>query len=315
MLDDLVAVIETLKDRIQRHRDVLQANETRTRMALIDPLLTALGWDVADPGLVTPEYDVEGKRADYALLNSQGAPVVFLEAKRLGEQLSNHREQPLGYAIRRGMIYLALSNGDEWEVYDNSQYDKPLEQRDILKLSITSAPSAEAALKFLLLWRPSASYGELVQAAKPIVPPVVVQRREVDQPPPPPPPDPPGAEWVSLADFEGENIAKPRPVVRFPNGEERPITTWRAFLRAVAEWLVSANALTRSSCPIVSGGGRYIVHSEAVHSNGVRFRTAHTLSNGLFLETHLSRGDTVKWSRSLLESLGKDPSTVHLKTG
>ena len=61
-LDDLVSVIEAIKQRIREHGDTLRQNETRTRMALIDPLLTALGWDVADPGLVTPEYDVSGRR-------------------------------------------------------------------------------------------------------------------------------------------------------------------------------------------------------------------------------------------------------------
>ena len=60
MLDDLVAVIETLKARIEQHRADLQSNEIRTRTALIDPLLAVLGWDVSDPGLVTPEYDVSG---------------------------------------------------------------------------------------------------------------------------------------------------------------------------------------------------------------------------------------------------------------
>ena len=65
-LDDLVSVIETLKERVQTHRQDLQANETRTRMALIDPLLQALGWDTTDPALVLPEYEVSGSRADYA---------------------------------------------------------------------------------------------------------------------------------------------------------------------------------------------------------------------------------------------------------
>ena len=55
MLDELVDVIETLKARIDVHRDTLQANETRTRVALIDPLLCALGWNTADPSLVTVE--------------------------------------------------------------------------------------------------------------------------------------------------------------------------------------------------------------------------------------------------------------------
>ena len=39
MLDDLVSVIETLQLRIHDHAAMLRENETRTRMALIDPLL------------------------------------------------------------------------------------------------------------------------------------------------------------------------------------------------------------------------------------------------------------------------------------
>ena len=49
MLDDLVSVIETLQQRIREHGATLRENETRTRMALINPLLTALSWDVSDP--------------------------------------------------------------------------------------------------------------------------------------------------------------------------------------------------------------------------------------------------------------------------
>ena len=72
LLDDLVIVIETLKERIVSHGSALQENEIRTRVALIDPLLTVLGWDVANPGIVLPEYRVgsgaNAGRADYALL-------------------------------------------------------------------------------------------------------------------------------------------------------------------------------------------------------------------------------------------------------
>ena len=99
LLDPLISVIEKLQQRIRDHGDALRQNEYRTRIALIDPLLQALGWDVSDPTVVMPEYDVNGKRADYALLNV-GQVVVFLEAKRLEENLSSHRSsdrwQPLG---------------------------------------------------------------------------------------------------------------------------------------------------------------------------------------------------------------------------
>ena len=64
-LDDLVQVIETIQRRITSYGPTF--NETQTRVALIDPLLTALGWDVADPALVTPEYRTDVGWADYAL--------------------------------------------------------------------------------------------------------------------------------------------------------------------------------------------------------------------------------------------------------
>ena len=55
MLDDLVTAIQTVQQRIREHGNTLSQNEYRTRIALIDPILNALGWDVSDPVLVTPE--------------------------------------------------------------------------------------------------------------------------------------------------------------------------------------------------------------------------------------------------------------------
>ena len=166
-LDDLVHVIETLQQRIKDHGDSLRQNETRTRMALIDPLLQALGWDVADPSAVLPEYDVSGKRADYALLSGNSV-VVFLEAKRLDEPLSNHRSQIVAYASELGIKFPALTNGNEWEVYDNSKL-VPIEQRRILNLSINGTPAHQCALQLLLLWRPNLASGQPVQAKEPIL--------------------------------------------------------------------------------------------------------------------------------------------------
>ena len=68
-LDELASCIERLKTRMQSHRTILEENETRTRAALIDPLLGALGWDVSDPAVVMAEYKVGNKSADYAIAN------------------------------------------------------------------------------------------------------------------------------------------------------------------------------------------------------------------------------------------------------
>lgn len=48
-LESLHSLVDTLKERIVEHGDVLKGNEWLTRYSLIDPLLRELGWDTADP--------------------------------------------------------------------------------------------------------------------------------------------------------------------------------------------------------------------------------------------------------------------------
>ena len=67
LLKPLVDAIETVKRRITEHGTSLRENEIRTRAALIDPILKALGWDVSDPDLVMPESPMGSGRVDYAL--------------------------------------------------------------------------------------------------------------------------------------------------------------------------------------------------------------------------------------------------------
>ena len=55
-LEQLVQVIERLRERIQRHRALLTQNEALTRYVLVDPLLRALGVTV-DPDTGVPAHD------------------------------------------------------------------------------------------------------------------------------------------------------------------------------------------------------------------------------------------------------------------
>ena len=57
-LDELDQAVRTLAGRIKQHERTLQGNEQATRYALIDPLLVALGWNLADPGEVIAEYQL-----------------------------------------------------------------------------------------------------------------------------------------------------------------------------------------------------------------------------------------------------------------
>ncbi len=163
MLDSLVNIINTLKERIRAHRGELEENETRTRMALIDPLLTVLGWDTSDPGYVKPEYPVTGGKADYGLRNAGPTPAAFIEAKKLGEPLESHREQMTRYSNMAGVKYAGLTNGDRWELYEVFS-PTSLDERRILDLSILNDPPHQSALKLLLLWRPNLESGAPIPA-------------------------------------------------------------------------------------------------------------------------------------------------------
>ena len=71
MLRDLIATIETLKERIKEHRSYLGqvAPEARTRVSLIDPMLQALEWG-------RWRSELSGDRAD----GGKGAGRLFAEA-------------------------------------------------------------------------------------------------------------------------------------------------------------------------------------------------------------------------------------------
>lgn len=281
MLDELVDVIETLKARIDAHRDTLQANETRTRVSLIDPLLCALGWDTADPELVTLEYDVRGKKADYAFWvpNDRTRPLLVLEAKRLGESLSNHRRQMALYAFDEGILYPALTNGDQWEVYDYTEMGSR-EERRVLHLSIADDPAPQIALQLLLLWRSNMNSGNPRKSPEPIakVTPIPTSK--------PAPPQPtivvPGVGWTRLSEFEGKKGTDPPAALRIKDGAVHEITRWNQILWATAQYLVNKSLLTEEKCPIPAGkrAKNYLVHTQPQNPSGRSFHSLRYLTNG-----------------------------------
>ena len=141
--DGLVGVIETLQERIKSDA-VIGRNETRTRDALITPLLKALGWET--PVLV-PEYQTRHGIADYALLESSeavGRPIALVEAKRMNDDLNEeHRNQVFDYARDRESVeYVGLTNGDIWKFY---QLIEQGQRQPILEVSLRDEPAHTCA--------------------------------------------------------------------------------------------------------------------------------------------------------------------------
>lgn len=328
MLDDLVSVIETLKQRIRTHGATLRENETRTRMALIDPLLTVLGWDVSDPSLVTPEYNVSGRWADYALLRPDGQPAATIEAKKLGESLASHRMQMLNYSNASGVEYAGLTDGDRWELYEVFQRGQ-LEDRRILDVSIADVPAYQCALRLLLLWRPNLASGRPVPASEPAlgwesaarpaaqvpaspeVPPIAEEpQTDIVETPALP------AGWVPLSEFNPPGRSSPPQAIRFPNGSVQELRRWNDILVQVATWLSASGKLAVGNVPVRSSARIYIVHSLPTHPTGNQFFGYKTIANGLLaVNTHGSAVQMRKNTQTLLLHCGIDPATVQLQVG
>ena len=320
-LDDLVKVIETLQQRIREHGDSLRQNEIRTRLALIDPLLTALGWDVADPGLVTAEYDVSGRRADYALLGTGNIPAATVEAKKLNESLEPHRLQMLNYSNAAGIRFAGLTDGNRWEFYEIFKQGT-LDERRILEAVISNESSAHLALKFLLLWRPNLGSGRPMDSKPPIlreVPSVIeesrVPRSSTAQ----------GGlreerhgqgneEWHQLSSLEIIPGDDPPAAIRFPTGDEYQIKIWRQLVEITLSWLWDKGLLKTDDLPVRSSSKRFLVSLEPVHPPGNRFKTVCPISGTpLYIDGNISARASASNAKRILQHCDQDPTTVVIK--
>lgn len=311
-LDELAACIDMLKDRIQSHRASLQENESRTRMALIDPLLRALGWDVSDPVIVTPEYKVNGERADYALLRPDGQPepAALLEAKRLDERLDSHRMQMVNYANMRGINYAGLTDGNNWELYRVFEAGRPLQDRQILDVSIAGEPAHASALKLLLLWRPNLAFWEPAPANAPIL-----AAPQPDIAPAPAPRPPAASNWVALSEYNPPKGTPCPTDIRFWDQSERPLQHWRDILTHVVEKLYREGQLTVEHVPIIRNDGRAMVHTEPVHPTGEAFQSHRKIEGNppLFVHVHMNAASARHRTRWLLKRFSLNPAAVYLR--
>ena len=312
MLDDLVTAIQTVQERIREHGTTLSQNEYRTRLALIDPILNALGWDVSDPALVTPEYQAGNGRADYALLGLDGKPRAFIEAKRLNEPLESHQDQVFKYTWDQKLFYGGLTDGNRWVLEDVTAAFSGRDGR-LLDLMISRETAFQCALKLLLIWRPTFAAGQPIEANEP---------KLVDQPRPkdpekksdpkrgnlePPVPTPPSSDWISLTNYEYSH-GQPS-VMRLPDSQEKQLSHWYEIVENTAEWLIAERKLTTAMCPI-----KDIVSSDLLSEGGARYLRHGKLKNGIFFNKNKSAKDLLRGAKILLRHCGQDPASILLKS-
>jgi hypothetical protein len=153
--DRLTEVLVKVRDRI----DSLAGEpfgEQNTKAGLIAPILRALGWDTEDFREVHLEYKPRpvDNPVDYALLLN-GQPRMFVEAKALGQNLSDRKwaGQIMGYAGVAGVRWVVLTNGDEYRIY-NAHEAVDVDEKMFRRVRI-SDPAADAEDTLALLSKES----------------------------------------------------------------------------------------------------------------------------------------------------------------
>jgi len=287
MIDDLCQVLERLRDRLQAQKSLLESNEAQTRVSLIDPLLRALGWPTDDPTAVQVEVRAGSGRADY-LLRSGDQTILVLEVKKLGEKLDIAHSAAVSYAwelLRQGQAprYVGVSDGRRWLLYEPQQLKQP---RYALDLADSQRSIPALALAFTeALWR--RLYERMI--------------------PPPPPSPPPSPDWRPLTELRPQHGDPPPVRIRFPDGSERDLKTWKSLLLEVAEWLVAQGKLTTAVCPVPKSPKGYIVHTEPRHLDGRLFAAGNQLSNGLWVDCYVGSTGAIQQAQILLRHVGEDP--------
>lgn len=132
----------TLQDQIVEAQDYVSdppQNESNTCDWIILPILRSLGYAPRD--IESRIADSVGTYPDYTILSNQPASTFYLEAKAWNVALmDNHVKQSLNYANHNGKRFVVLTNGQDWQLYDNVVQGQLVQKRvDQAKLQDTSS--------------------------------------------------------------------------------------------------------------------------------------------------------------------------------
>ncbi len=229
-------------------------NEAVTRAVLIDPVLRALGWDIAKTQMIEVEkYVSRSSQVDYALYNNEGNVKIVIEAKQLASNLVAQESQLVRYIhdfSQSGIILksIILTDGMEWRFYDNFNI-APFQKTG--SMNIVKDNLAEVAA-FLVQKLDAANFWPEDQSVDGLADEVTQLRSDLSslqqqmirhiagQLPTPLPPPP--ASWQDLA--PNMNVAKTRPTsLRLPDGTIIPVRYWRDVLAEVCKFVL-ANVTT-----------------------------------------------------------------------
>lgn len=131
--------LEEFLKKVKSHKKFMDSEESVKHSCVI-PFLELLGYDVTNPSIVKPEYTADvgikkGEKVDYAILDSDGSPLVLIEVKALGENLDKHIDQLYRYFSITGGLGV-LTNGIEYRFFTDLDDDNRMDKTPFLVIDL-----------------------------------------------------------------------------------------------------------------------------------------------------------------------------------
>jgi len=163
MKEQLLSFVGTLN----LDRRIISFDEAATKQAVVLRVLSLLGWDTFNIDEIIPEYSVGERRVDYSLKISNVSR-VFIEVKKIGEDLEKHQEQLLNYAFQEGVKLAILTNGVTWWFY-LPLHEGSWMQRKFYTIDILQQEPEDIVSKFMdFLSRENVASGTAIENAEAI---------------------------------------------------------------------------------------------------------------------------------------------------
>lgn len=276
-----------VRESASSYEATLMKNEAATRAVLIDPVLRALGWDVADPFTVEVEtvgqFGISKISADYAL-KASGEVIAVVEAKKLRTNLQQFHQQLVQYGFSFGIKKLFLTDGIHWEHFTgldpgnlapSKTFD--LDADDLGQVAAYLVQELDAALV-----SPDEEQIEVLADKVEQLQQEVANLRSLDKrvanleksapnlqsgfnvvPQQLPTPDTP---WQPLEGLSGLSGTKPSKL-RLPDKMEIPVKSWGQVLVEVCRYALMTNPSLPTPLPDKAGKTRTLIQRESFPQN------------------------------------------------
>lgn len=136
---EFIEEIKQFTKRISAIKNTV-ATEEATKMSLIVPVFSILGYDVFNPLEFCPEYvaDVgikKGEKIDYAILKDN-KPIILIECKSCSENLDKHSSQLFRYFGASAAKFGILTNGIVYRFYTDLEQPNKMDLVPFLEIDM-----------------------------------------------------------------------------------------------------------------------------------------------------------------------------------